>query len=230
LVADQLVQQTDVFNRYATVDRPPDQRPPPHSSGRRYKHRQRYAIKTRSQVVKHEPPEAMKQNQWKPYKSAPDSPLEPQSAVSSSKPKSPKRLPSAEGMDKKDLVNAMARDHPMRTLDIGTVNANATRGLNREFGPEGSSVYLPRVKIALRDIAHQSSHVKRVCQRAIGCYLERLALSINESVVPAVPAVPVVPALPMVMDVVGTIESVQPLQQQPLQQQPLQQQPLQKQA
>ncbi|KAG9060891.1 hypothetical protein KI688_007847 [Linnemannia hyalina] len=216
LVADQLVQQTDVFNRYATVDRPPDQRPPPpHSSGRRYKHRQRYAIKTRSQVVKHEPPEAMKQNQWKPYKSAPDSPLEPQSAVSSSKPKSPKRLPSAEGMDKKDLVNAMARDHPMRTLDIGTVNANATRGLNREFGPEGSSVYLPRVKIALRDIAHQSSHVKRVCQRAIGLYLERLALSINESVVPA---------LPMVMDVVGTIESVQPLQQQPLQQQPLQKQ------
>jgi hypothetical protein len=118
-------------------------------------------------------------------------------------------------MDKKDLVNAMGRDHPMRTLDIGTINANAIRGLSREFGPEGSSVYLPRVKIALRDIAHQSSQVKRVCQRAIGLYLERLALSINEPVVPEVSAVPVV------MDVVETVESVQPLQQQPL---PLQEQ------
>ncbi|KAF8926966.1 hypothetical protein BGZ47_002433 [Haplosporangium gracile] len=201
LVADQLKQRMGVYNRYATVDRPPDQRPPIHSSGRRYKRRQRYAIKTRSQVVKHEPPEAMKQYQWKPWKS---------SAVTSSKPKPPPRLPSAEGMDKKDLVNAMARDHPLRTLDIGTINANATRGLSREFGPEGSSVYLPRIKIALRDIAQQSSQVKRVCQRAIGLYLERLALSINESVVPEVPAVPVV------MDVVETVEPVQSLQQQPL--------------
>ena len=212
LPSGQLERRTDVLNRYATVDRPPDQRPPPHSSGRKYKHRQRYAIKTRSQTLKHEPPEAMKQHQWKPWKSFPDSPLEPQAAIYPSIPKPPPRLPSAEGMDKKDMVNALARDHPMRTLDIGTINANATRGLSKEFGPELSSNYLPRVKIALRDVVRQSSQVKRICQRAIGLYLERLARSINEQVVPVVP---------VVVDVADTVESVQPLQPQPPQQQPL---------
>ncbi|KAF9918725.1 hypothetical protein FBU30_011288 [Linnemannia zychae] len=141
-------------------------------------------------------------------KSTPDSPLDPPPAVSS-KPKPPKRLPSVEGMDKKDLVNAMATDHPMRTIDTGTINANAARGLSRAFGPESSSVYLPCIKNALRNITHQSSSVKRICQRAIGSYLEHLALSINEPVKPEVSTVP------LVMDVLETIESTLPFQEHP---------------
>ncbi|KAG0278994.1 hypothetical protein BGZ96_002127, partial [Linnemannia gamsii] len=50
----------DILNRFRTVDRPPEKRPPPHESGRRYKHRPRYAIKTRTRKLEHEPPEGFR--------------------------------------------------------------------------------------------------------------------------------------------------------------------------
>ncbi|KAF9079164.1 hypothetical protein BGX23_004873, partial [Mortierella sp. AD031] len=74
--AGQAEEPRDVFNRYDTVDHPPGCRSRSHGSGRPYKYRQRYAIKTRSQLKKHDPPETMKQHQLKPWKSPPESPLD----------------------------------------------------------------------------------------------------------------------------------------------------------
>ncbi|KAF8923405.1 hypothetical protein BGZ47_004781, partial [Haplosporangium gracile] len=84
-VGDQAEERLHVFNRYCTVDRPPERRPPPHDSGRQYKHRHRYAIKTRSQLKRHDPPETMMQYQLKPWKLQPESPLDP--SINTSPPK-----------------------------------------------------------------------------------------------------------------------------------------------
>lgn len=76
----------------------------------------------------------------------------------------------------KNLVNAMAWEHPTRTLDIGTMNSNATRVLNRNIDQLGSPAFLPLIKSSLSRVVHLSSQVKRTCQRAIGQYIEKLAL------------------------------------------------------
>ncbi|KAF9111822.1 hypothetical protein BGX30_007463, partial [Mortierella sp. GBA39] len=84
----------DIPNRYNVLDRPPDRRPPPHDSGRKFKYRQRYAVKTRSHQIMHEPPESMKQYKLKPWKKPPDPPIDasPDNPQPNQKPK--KKLPS----------------------------------------------------------------------------------------------------------------------------------------
>ncbi|KAF9323508.1 hypothetical protein BGZ91_003538 [Linnemannia elongata] len=163
-----------VFNRYNTVDRPPEQRPRPHKSGRNFKYRQRYAIKTRIHLQEHEAPESMKQYKLKPWKSPLESPLDP-----SSNKNEPRPLPKVRdvtNMVKKDLVDAMAWDHPTRTLELGTINSNVTRALNKDHSQPEPSVLLPRIKSCLSRVVRLSSKVKRTCQIAIGLYIEQLAL------------------------------------------------------
>ncbi|KAF9079613.1 hypothetical protein BGX27_006182, partial [Mortierella sp. AM989] len=175
--SDQREEPKDVFNRYSTVDRPPERRPRPHDSGRPFKHRERFAIKTRSQLKKHDPPETMKQHKLKPWKSPPERPLDPSINTKPRKitPKKPPRDVAA--MNKKELVNAMQRGHPTRTLDIGTINANATRALKNGIDQEIASTYLSAIKKSLRDVTRISSRVKRTAQRAIGLYIERLSVN-----------------------------------------------------
>lgn len=158
------------FNRYNTVDCAPALSPPPHESGRKYKYRQRYAIKTRSRMIVHEPPDMLKQYVWKPWTKPPESPREP---ASPPKPKvrSKKSPPILDHMEKKGLVNELQWQHPTRVLDIGTVNANASRALTKESLP---LAYLPRIKTCLSDITQLATRTKRTCQQAIGQYLERL--------------------------------------------------------
>ncbi|KAG0197548.1 hypothetical protein BGX33_000520, partial [Mortierella sp. NVP41] len=163
-----------VFNRYNTVDRPPEQRPRPHESGSNYKYRQRYAIKTRTHLKKHDAPESMKQYQLKPWKLQPDSPLDPSSNKNGSRPLP--KVRDVTNMDKKNLVEAMAWDHPTRTLDLGTINSNATRVLNRSPEQLGSPALVPLIKSSLSRVVRLSLQVKRTCQSAIGQYIEHLAL------------------------------------------------------
>jgi len=79
-------------------------------------------------------------------------------------------------MDKKNLIDAMAWDHPTRTLELGTINSNVTRALNKDHSQPGSPVLLPRIKSCLSRVVRLSSKVKRTCQIAIGLYIEQLAL------------------------------------------------------
>ncbi|KAK5823077.1 hypothetical protein F5H01DRAFT_129602 [Linnemannia elongata] len=174
-VGDQAEERPSVFNRYWTVDRPPERRPNPHDSGRQYKYRQRYAIKTRSQLKKHDPPESMKQYQLKPWKSLPESPLDPSTNTKPPKVTTKRPPRNVETMDKRELVDAMQWDHPTRTLDLGTINANATRALNNGIDQANADTYLTEIKASLRNVTRISSRVKRIAQRAIGQYIERLS-------------------------------------------------------
>ncbi|KAK3822387.1 MAG: hypothetical protein J3R72DRAFT_501860 [Linnemannia gamsii] len=90
----QVEEPKDVFNRYSTVDRPPERRPRPHDSGRPYKYRKRFTNKTRSQLRKHDPPETMKQHKLKPWKSPPESPLVP--SINAPAPKATPKKTTAE--------------------------------------------------------------------------------------------------------------------------------------
>ncbi|KAF9201869.1 hypothetical protein BGZ59_002472, partial [Podila verticillata] len=160
------------FNRYDTVDRAPVLSPPPHTSGRKYKYRQRYAIKTRSRMVKHEPPDVLKQFVWKPWTKIPESPKEP---ISPPKPeaKSKKRVRNLDDMEKRNLVKELQWEHPTRVLNVGTINANVSRALAKESLPPE---YLPQIKTCFSDIAKKAAKAKRTCQLAIGQYLEQLSL------------------------------------------------------
>ncbi|KAG0329520.1 hypothetical protein BG000_012074, partial [Podila horticola] len=169
------------YNRYNTVDQVPAESPPLHSSGRKYKYRQRYAIKTRSRIISHEPPappDTLKQYASKAWKAPPESPQESTTSSSQQKPKTvkKKRLQPVHGMTKKELVSELQWEHPTRTLDVGTVNANVTRVLSKEFGAPLQSHYLPRIKTCLSDVAQLAATLKRICQLAIGQYLEQLSL------------------------------------------------------
>ncbi|KAG0196672.1 hypothetical protein BGX33_001361, partial [Mortierella sp. NVP41] len=172
--AAQVEETPDVFNRYYTVDRPPEGRPCPHDSGRQYKYHERHAIKTRSQLQKHDPPDTMKQYQWKPWTYYPDSPQDLPIAPPRATPIQPPKDVTA--MGKMDLVKAMMFEHPLRTLDIGTINANAVRALDAEFGQALDFTCLPTIKAVLRDVTRISSQVKRTSQHAIGLYIERLSV------------------------------------------------------
>ncbi|KAG0252336.1 hypothetical protein BGZ95_006661 [Linnemannia exigua] len=137
----------------------------------------RFAIKTRSQLKKHAPPEALKQYQLKPWKSPPESPLDTSidTSPSKAKPKQQRRLREVATMNKKDLVDEMQWDFPTRTLDIGTINANVSRALSSEINQTTASTYRTAIRRVLRDVTRISSRVKRTAQRAIALYIERLS-------------------------------------------------------
>jgi hypothetical protein len=115
----------DIPNRFRIVDRPPEKRPPPHKSGRRYKHRPRYAIKTRSRKLEHEPPEGFKKYKLKPWKQR-ETPPDDNTATSATSKKSQKPYnprPVTNLIKKQDHISAMDFDHPIRVLNLGTAQA-----------------------------------------------------------------------------------------------------------
>ncbi|GJJ67737.1 hypothetical protein EMPS_00083 [Entomortierella parvispora] len=163
------------FNRYSTVDRAPESPPPPHASGKKYKYRQRYAVKTRSRIIEHDPPDIFKQHIWKPWTeppqspAAPNTPPKPETTTTTTK----KGSPSLDGMTKKGLVKELQWQHPIRVLDIGTINSNVTRALNKESLPPAC---LTSIKVCLSETTRLATVTKRICQQAIGQYLEGLSL------------------------------------------------------
>ncbi|GJJ71545.1 hypothetical protein EMPS_04256 [Entomortierella parvispora] len=159
------------FNRYNTVDSQPAISPSPHASGRKYKYRQRYAIKTRSRIIEHDPPDVLKQYTLKPWTEPPPRPVLPTTTKSSeSVTKDP---PNFRTMDKMRLVKELQRQHPLRVMDVGTLNANVTRALQRTLLPAS---HLPRIKTCLSNVARLATATKRACQLAIGQYLETLSM------------------------------------------------------
>lgn len=154
------------------MDRAPVVPPEPHESGRKYKYRQRYAIKTRSRKVVHEPPDVLNQFIWKPYVSKPKSPRE--SAPPKRKVYTRNVLSKLDAMEKKGLVEELEWQHPNRILNVGTVNANISRALAKD--PLLFDDHVLRVKYCLSTVAQLASETKRICQLAIGQYLEALSL------------------------------------------------------
>ncbi|KAF9344786.1 hypothetical protein BGX34_005327 [Mortierella sp. NVP85] len=170
----QLGPVTEPFDIYRTIDRPPEQWPPCHNSGRRFKYRKRYSFKTRSRSTQHPPPDIMKRYSWKEWKEKPDSPTDCVPATNhTQQPEKPKKterqIPKLVDENRKDLLYAFRWEHPTRTLNVGTLNANVGRVLNDK--PSLCS----KIKACLREVVCHASRTKRICQRAIGQYVERLS-------------------------------------------------------
>ncbi|KAF9104945.1 hypothetical protein BGX27_009866 [Mortierella sp. AM989] len=162
------------YNQYRTVDRPAPQNT---DTGSQVKtsHRSRYAIKRRSRQKEYDVPEAMKQYTLKPYKNVPENPMVQPSNV----PKSGKKAianqskpPKPIGMMKrKELVSAMQWEHPMVTLDVGTVSTNVK-------GVLGSDPNLAlEVRKCIQDAVRLAADAKRSCQILLGRFIEHISSS-----------------------------------------------------
>ncbi|KAF9117282.1 hypothetical protein BGX30_005631, partial [Mortierella sp. GBA39] len=169
----------DMPNRFRIVDRPPKKRPPPHKSGRRYKHCPRYAIKTWARVLEHEPPEGFKKYKLKPWKQCESSPNDSTATRTNSKKsqKSYNSWPVTNLIKKQDHISAMGFDHSIQTLNLGTVLANAKRAISRNIthSAERRSILIQGIRSCFQQVAKQASEAARALQCGIGMYLERLS-------------------------------------------------------
>ncbi|KAF8947558.1 hypothetical protein BGZ47_008703 [Haplosporangium gracile] len=169
----------DIPNRFRIVDRPPNKRPLPHKSGRRYKHRPRYAIKTRMRKLEHEPPEGFKKYMLKPWKQREPSP-EDNTATSATSNKLQKHYnpqPATNLIKKQGHISAMDFNRPIRTLTLGTVQANAKRAISRNIthSAERRSILIQGTRSGFQQVAEQASKAARTLQRGISMYLENLS-------------------------------------------------------
>lgn len=81
-------------------------------------------------------------------------------------------------MTKFQLVKAMQREHPLRTLDIGTLKANTSRALKKEipYDADLQQKLQHAITTCLSDISKLASRTKLRCQQAVGQYLEHLSV------------------------------------------------------
>ncbi|KAF9147192.1 hypothetical protein BGX20_006726, partial [Mortierella sp. AD010] len=117
------------FNKFETVDRP--------SSEGTTSYRRRYSVKHRSRKEEHDVPETMKQYTWKPWKKVPEIPVAPisnetEEPVEPEDPEDKIEAPKKDLqiMEKVDLVHSMRYEHPVVTLNVGTVVVNVEEALS----------------------------------------------------------------------------------------------------
>lgn len=163
------------YNPYKTVDRPPQQ----HGDEERQKgqYRSRYSIKHRIRNFEHEAPDAMKQYKWKPYKTPPRNPADSTGDVSKSSKKSSKKkstpLKSPSEMTRRDLFFAMQREHPLVTLNAGTLSVNIKEAW-KNYHPEDDSNPARKVHECLQEAVRLAADAKRSCQKILGRYLDEI--------------------------------------------------------
>ncbi|KAF9405378.1 hypothetical protein BGZ76_006596, partial [Entomortierella beljakovae] len=111
----------------------------------------------------------MKEYKLKPWKAIPDKPIDTTDTNKSDKKKSqpsqynPK---DPKNMMRPGLVKSMLYQHPLVTLDVGTLALNARNAVDEDLAREVTE----RLKLAVRT----AGDVKRKCQQLIGCYIEFL--------------------------------------------------------
>ncbi|KAI1279042.1 hypothetical protein EDD11_001573, partial [Mortierella claussenii] len=76
---------------------------------------------------------------------------------------------------KDDKDGSRQRNAVGASINIGTLKANVTRALNREFDQSQAGKLLSEVRSCLQKLVRQASITKRKCQRAITQYIERLS-------------------------------------------------------
>ncbi|KAF9966593.1 hypothetical protein BGZ70_001851 [Mortierella alpina] len=184
-------------NIFWTVDQPHERRSMPHPSGRPYTYRRRYSCKFRTPKIKHAPPDTLKMHQWKKPKD--ETNPEAESSSKTNKGRSKKRKTSKyekkdpEAMDKKGLVYTMQHEHPTVSLTVGTVNCNLKAALERSSRDEQvrnafDSLVAPEtataptltdlassIKKCLKDVVRLASETKRICQKAVAVYVQRVS-------------------------------------------------------
>ncbi|KAF8920912.1 hypothetical protein BGZ58_004253, partial [Dissophora ornata] len=162
------------FNYFRTIDQaPPDLPTSASTSPGGPRHRPRYSFKQRRKGNEHDPPEAMTLYKRKNYKRPPDKPVAP------SPPKSKKTPIRSVVTDqkKKTLLKALDFEHPLVSLDTGTLRTNV-RTVHKTEPSLGDEVMR-----CIQRAVQEASSVKRRCQRLVGMYLENVLShnSINDT-------------------------------------------------
>ncbi|KAG0222810.1 hypothetical protein BGX31_008846, partial [Mortierella sp. GBA43] len=150
------------FNRYRTVESP-DQRP-------------RYSHKTRIRKIKHDPPPVIAEYTWKPWKEPPETPETPETPKIRQRSKKRRKMNALDqGTDtgrvlkKTDMYYKMSHEHPIVTLDVGTLKANIHRATTL-----GDTQLEAEVLKTIQEIVHHAGNTKRTFQSLIGQFIERL--------------------------------------------------------
>jgi hypothetical protein len=76
-----------------------------------------------------------------------------------------------------DHISAMDFDHPIRALNLGTVQANAKRAISRNttHSAENQSILIQGIRSCFQQVTRQGSEAARTLQCGIGMYLESLS-------------------------------------------------------
>ena len=168
-------------NPAAKMDKPP-------------RHRPRYVWKTRTRRIQHGPPVSMKQYKLKPWKEVPEQPLgtdvvekdEEKKEDDEEEEKKGDRKP-VEGMNKLGLLRCFEYEHPVVTLNVGTLEANIRRALAEGSIPvpngaisspaagtaTNQSSFTPEVIVDhLNKAVEAAATVKRKLQRLVGGFIQ----------------------------------------------------------
>jgi len=74
-------------------------------------------------------------------------------------------------MDRNDLVRAMGMEHPLITMDVGTLSSNSGQALCQD------TVVSKEVQRVLKDAVSKASSTKKACQLLVGQYVEHVTAS-----------------------------------------------------
>ncbi|KAG0319327.1 hypothetical protein BGZ99_005147 [Dissophora globulifera] len=165
--------------RYRTIDMPPQDRsgskPSPAGFRSRYSYKERF-----EPVTKQDPPDVMLQHKWKPWKPKTDDP-QPQAPTKSKK--TLKIRDPLHDANKKKLLEGLAHEHPLVTLDMGTLRANVSKAVapsEESSVPSGESSAMSDEPLATTVIAciqgavREASVTKRLCQELISRYFDEV--------------------------------------------------------
>ncbi|OAQ29187.1 hypothetical protein K457DRAFT_32586, partial [Linnemannia elongata AG-77] len=110
------------YNRYRTIDQLPltDVK---QGNVTAIRTRPRYSPKRRSKSKKHAPPKAMTLYKWKVWKKKPETP-DDTSTTTDAKIKELKPRKYVPPKNKLELLRSLSREHPIVSLDVGTLRAN----------------------------------------------------------------------------------------------------------
>ena len=161
-------------------------------------HRSRYVWKTRTRRIQHEPPASMKQYNFKPWKEVPgqlsgievvdkDEEREENAEEDGEDEEEKEERKPVEDMAKIGLLRSFEYEHPIVTLNVGTLKANIRRALAESSipVPDGSadtsaggsamiqSSLTPEVVVShLNKAVKAAATVKRRLQRLVGGFVQ----------------------------------------------------------
>ncbi|KAF9987064.1 hypothetical protein BGZ79_005256, partial [Entomortierella chlamydospora] len=174
------------YRRYRTIDRPAHQPGIPQQV-----HRPRYSPKARPKPQQHQPPHVYKQYKWKPFTPAQE--MRYQQTVDENRKRlaqkkrqqdaqrlqqekdSAKPFTPIDEMTKMQLVKALAWEHPLVTLPVGTVDANCRRAAGSFDQPiplRQQEQQSHEVSACIQDVVQQVQVTKRHTQEFLGSYIE----------------------------------------------------------
>ncbi|CAO3566023.1 unnamed protein product [Mortierella alpina] len=158
------------------------------------RYRPRYSPKERVRIKRHPPPPVMKQYKWKEHKKKPDDMPSTSSDAPEKPAKRKKAAPdktydeiraSIDSTRKQNLVKMLSVEHPVVTLQVGTVQSNAhgvRLSVQNELGvqvdglDEAGSEIANEVARILTRASRQAAAAKRSAQALVGGVIQRAVI------------------------------------------------------